>query len=94
MEIDPERIDLTDLASFAHGFPHEVFRWLRREAPVWWHPPTSHTPDAEGFWVVSRHAGVQAVFRDIFNLGPDFPVDGSQFDVLLRDGPRQHYRRF
>jgi glyoxylase-like metal-dependent hydrolase (beta-lactamase superfamily II) len=29
---------------------------------------------------------VQAMFRDIFNLGPDFPVDGSQFDVLLGDG--------
>ena len=29
---------------------------------------------------------VQATFRDIFNLGTDFPVDGSQFDVLLGDG--------
>jgi glyoxylase-like metal-dependent hydrolase (beta-lactamase superfamily II) len=31
-------------------------------------------------------ATVQATFRDIFNLGTDFPVDGSQFDVLLGDG--------
>jgi glyoxylase-like metal-dependent hydrolase (beta-lactamase superfamily II) len=30
--------------------------------------------------------GVQATFRDIFNLGADFPVDGSQFDVLLEEG--------
>ena len=29
---------------------------------------------------------VQLAFRDILNLGPDFPVDGSQFDRLLRDG--------
>jgi len=29
---------------------------------------------------------VQAKFRDIFNLGPDFPVDGRQFDVLLDEG--------
>lgn len=29
--------------------------------------------------------GVQASFRDIFNLGGDFPVDGSQFDHLFRD---------
>jgi glyoxylase-like metal-dependent hydrolase (beta-lactamase superfamily II) len=29
---------------------------------------------------------VQAMFRDIFNLGAGFPVDGSQFDVLLGDG--------
>ncbi|MDH4258851.1 MAG: MBL fold metallo-hydrolase [Gammaproteobacteria bacterium] len=29
---------------------------------------------------------VQQVFRDVFNLGPGFPVDGRQFDRLLRDG--------
>lgn len=31
---------------------------------------------------------VQVAFRDIFDLGPDFPVDGHQFDRLLRDGER------
>ena len=29
--------------------------------------------------------GVQATFRDILDLGPGFPVDGSQFDHLFRD---------
>lgn len=29
---------------------------------------------------------VQETWRDTFNLGPDFPVDGSQFDVLVEDG--------
>lgn len=29
---------------------------------------------------------VQRAFRDILNLGQDFPVDGRQFDRLLRDG--------
>jgi glyoxylase-like metal-dependent hydrolase (beta-lactamase superfamily II) len=29
---------------------------------------------------------VQAGFRDLYNLGPDFPIDGRQFDVLLNDG--------
>jgi glyoxylase-like metal-dependent hydrolase (beta-lactamase superfamily II) len=33
-----------------------------------------------------RITAVQAMFRDIFNLGADFPVDGRQFDVLLHDG--------
>ena len=37
--------------------------------------------------VIGKHiTEVQAVFRDVFNLGQDFPVDGSQFDVLLQDG--------
>ena len=31
---------------------------------------------------------VQTTFRDIFDLGSDFPVDGRQFDRLLRDGER------
>ncbi|MEW6271422.1 MAG: cytochrome P450 [Thermodesulfobacteriota bacterium] len=51
-------VDLTDLDRFAHGFPHDVFTRLRREAPVWFHPPTAHTPGGEGFWVLSRHADV------------------------------------
>lgn len=33
-----------------------------------------------------RITEVQEVFRDVFNLGPSFPVDGRQFDVLLDDG--------
>jgi glyoxylase-like metal-dependent hydrolase (beta-lactamase superfamily II) len=31
---------------------------------------------------------VQTVFRDIYDLGPEFRVDGSQFDRLLHDGER------
>lgn len=30
--------------------------------------------------------GTQQAFREIFNLGEDFAVDGSQFDCLLADG--------
>lgn len=29
---------------------------------------------------------VQETFRDLYNLGADFPCDGSQFDRLLHDG--------
>jgi glyoxylase-like metal-dependent hydrolase (beta-lactamase superfamily II) len=39
--------------------------------------------------VIGREiAVVQARFRDLYNLGPDFPVDGRQFDVLLAEGDR------
>ncbi len=57
-------VDLTDLDRFASGFPHVVFTRLRREAPVWFHPPTTHTPGGEGFWVISRYADVLAVATD------------------------------
>ncbi|MEX3646432.1 cytochrome P450 [Mycolicibacterium porcinum] len=56
--------DLTDLDNFASGFPHELFAAHRREAPVYWHEPTEHTPDGEGFWSVATHAETLAVLRD------------------------------
>ncbi len=51
---DLAEVDLTDLDTFANGFPHELFRAHREIAPVWWHEPTDHTPDGEGF-LVGRH---------------------------------------
>ena len=57
-------IDLTDLDRFAQGFPQEAFTALRRERPVWFHPPTAHTPGGEGFWVLSRHADIVAAATD------------------------------
>ncbi len=57
-------IDFTDLDNFANGFPHELFALHRRVAPVYWHEPTEHTPDGEGFWSVATYAETLAVFRD------------------------------
>jgi glyoxylase-like metal-dependent hydrolase (beta-lactamase superfamily II) len=36
----------------------------------------------------ARVGEVQRAFRDIYNLGHEFPVDGSQFDVLIDEGQR------
>lgn len=58
------RIDFTDLDNFAAGFPHHLFVVHRREQPVWWHEPTEHTPDGEGFWSVATHAETHEVLRD------------------------------
>ena len=33
-------------------------------------------------------ASVQQTFSEIYNLGPGFPTDGRQFDVLFADGDR------
>lgn len=56
--------DLADLALYENGFPHDVFALHRREAPVWWHAATEHTPDGVGFWSVATHAESLAVIRD------------------------------
>src|SRR5689334_4815625 len=106
---DLSDIDLTDLDRFANGFPHEDFTTLRREAPVWFHPPTAHTPGGEGFWVLTRHADVSAAALDgtTFSshrggsrdgrgtLIEDLP-SGFAAGVLLNmmDDPRhRHFRR-
>ena len=62
--MEPPVFDLSDGQTFAHGFPHEFFTWLRANEPWYWHAPTAVTPDREGFWVVSRYADVDAVIMD------------------------------
>jgi cytochrome P450 len=57
-------IDFTDLDNFANGFPHDLFAIHRREAPVYWHEPTEHTPDGEGFWSVASYAETLTVLKD------------------------------
>jgi cytochrome P450 len=95
-----DEIDLTDLDEFAHGFPHPVFTELRRAAPVWWHPPTAHTPGNEGFWSVHTHAECMAVIHDPVAYSsetggdrpyggttlPDLPVAGLMLNMM--DDPR------
>jgi cytochrome P450 len=56
--VNLDAVDLTDLDRFAAGFPHDVFTALRRERPIWFHPPTRHTPGGEGFWVLTRHGDI------------------------------------
>jgi glyoxylase-like metal-dependent hydrolase (beta-lactamase superfamily II) len=44
-----------------------------------------HFPDAR-VAIGARITDVQEVFKGVFQLDPDFPTDGSQFDRLLEDG--------
>jgi cytochrome P450 len=93
-------VDLTDLDLFADGFPHEVFARHRAIAPVYWHEPTSHSPDNEGFWSVATHAEALTVMRDPRTYSsetggarpyggtilPDSPVAGKVLNMM--DDPR------
>ncbi len=85
---DPMRgLDLTDLDNFADGFPHHLFAVHRREAPVWWHPPTEHTPDGEGFWSVATHAETLAVLRDPVTYSSERGGDRPYGGTLIQDLP-------
>jgi cytochrome P450 len=80
-------IDLTDLDNFAGGFPHDVFARHRAEAPVYWHEPTEHTPDGEGFWSVATHAEVLHVLRDPVTYSSERGGDRPYGGTLLQDLP-------
>jgi cytochrome P450 len=95
-----DEIDLTDLDLFANGFPHPLFAIHREEAPVFWHRPTRHTPDGEGFWSVATYAEVLQVLKDADTysserggarrhggtLLQDLPIAGLVINMM--DGPR------
>ena len=84
----PADIDLTDLDRFVDGFPHDVFTFLRQEAPVWFHPPTVHTPGDEGFWVVSTHADCLAAAADAVTYSSDTgPGRDGAGGTLIEDLP-------
>jgi len=78
-------IDLTDLDRFADGFPHDVFARHRAEAPVFWHEPTAHTPDGEGFWSVATHAEVLTVLHDPVTYSSETGGDRTGGGTLLQD---------
>jgi cytochrome P450 len=91
-------IDLLSAASFANGQPHQQFRWLRRNAPVYWHPE----PHGRGFWAVTRYHEVRAVGRDpktyssymggILIDDPGGPALAATRNMMLMMDPPQHTR--
>jgi cytochrome P450 len=92
-----EPVDLSNSRSFANGFPHDFFSWLRRYEPVWWHEPTRHTPNDVGFWVVSRYDDVVAVFKDpetfSSELGGTQIYDGKGMGYQLNQTDDPRHRR-
>ena len=69
--VETAKIDLSDNATFAKGFPHDHFTWARAHAPIYWHEPTAVSPDGEGFWVMSRHDDAMAVMLDPVTFSSD-----------------------
>lgn len=64
------------LETHAHADHFSAGHWLKSQLPQ------ARLAIGEGIRTV------QETFRPVFNLGEHFPVDGSQFDQLLRDGDR------
>ena len=53
-------IDLLNLDRFVEGVPHEAFKLLRNEAPVYLHPE----PNGPGFWVLTKYHDIEKASQD------------------------------
>lgn len=68
-----EGIELIDPEYYAHaGYPHEIWRRLRREQPVHWF---DRSP-GEQFWAITRHEDIVAISKqpELFISGPTLSV--------------------
>ena len=93
MEIDVHSPD-----TYAIGVPYEQFRWLRANAPVYWHGE----PNGRGFWAITKHQDIVAISRDPHTFssarGGTFIYDPLPDDlvvmqmVMLNMDPPQHTR--
>ena len=95
-------IDLLDANVYARrGVPHDYFKVLRLQAPVYRHPE----PDGPGFWAITKYDDVVTVSMDPATFSsyrggphlPDLPEESLGFIrmIMLNMDPPQHtkYRR-
>lgn len=52
-------VDLTNADTFQRGTPHEWFKLLRQEAPVYWHPEKN----GPGFWAITKYEDLKLVSK-------------------------------
>jgi cytochrome P450 len=97
------KIDLLSPESFSAGHPFAQYRWLRENAPVFWH---EEKDGGKGFWAVTRYADVWSVDRDFQNYSSeptimisDPAAEAAQsfggYKMMLMMDPPQHtaYRK-
>ena len=67
-------IDLSESRDFAAGHPFAQYRWLRENAPVFWH----EEPNGPGFWAVTR-------YKDVWDVDRDFQTYSSEPTIMIQD---------
>ena len=108
-EVRFEDIDLTDVDVFEQRFPHDWFKFLRENAPVWKHPANERS-DNEPFWCVTSYEHIQQVHRagtlyshqtgpgrngaGGITLNDQEPIQGPGIQMVMTDPPRHtRYRK-
>jgi len=94
-------VDLSNPDVFVPAYPHDHFRWLRQNDPVWWNP----SQFGSGFWVLSRYKDIWDVSLDQKTFSSarqgaiqrDWDQDQlePQKELLINQDPPRHtkYRR-
>jgi len=89
-------IDLFNPDTFVTGVPHDAFRLLRSEAPLYFHPE----PRGPGFWALTKYDDVLDVSKDPERFSSwrggtnieDYPADDMTMirTLMLNMDPPQH----
>ncbi len=86
--------DVSHPDAFEKGFPHELFRELRREAPVYWHE--GDYQGGRGYWIVSRYEAIKSISRQplLFSSASGISVEDREenFVSMIALDPPDHRR--
>ncbi len=85
--------DVSNPDAFEHGFPHEVFAELRRDAPVYWHE--GDYQGGPGYWIVSRYETIKAISRQPMRFSSASGIafeDNENFVSMIGMDPPDHRR--
>ena len=91
-------VDIYDPDIYVSGVPHQAFRTLRAEAPVYFHPE----PGGRGFWAVTKYADIVACSKDPGTYSswkggtniPDYPRENLEVIrmLMVNMDPPQHVK--
>jgi cholest-4-en-3-one 26-monooxygenase len=86
--------DVSHPDTFENGFPHAVFRTLRRESPVHWHE--GDYQGGRGYWIVSRYETIKTISRHplLFSSAKGTSVEDGREDFvsMISMDPPAHRR--
>ena len=101
-DFDPATLDIATPEHYErNGYPHAEWKWLRRNAPVFWY----ERDNVEPFWAITKHADIIEIGKQpqkflnaprlaVFTLDLPPPAEGESRHLLNMDPPdHAKYRR-
>ncbi|TML76244.1 MAG: cytochrome P450 [Actinobacteria bacterium] len=82
-------IDLNDLDVWQQGVPHEQFKWLRENDPVYF----QSQPDGPGYWCLTKHEDIVKASKNFHGFSSakgmhiTDPINGAELMLINMDPP-------